>query len=733
MATIQSAIRLTDGMTPTFKAITKSMNIVINTFESLQKTSSNAIDTSSLQTAREELSKVDLAVDGIEKEIRQANLQQQKFTNNIHKSESAMSGLVKKAIAFVGTYAGIKTVGNLTGLSDEMSQTIAKLSMINDGQQSNAELQNMIFKAAQRSRAEYQSTANVVARIGTNARDAFDSNKELIAFAEVLNKKFIIAGATQEEIASATHQLTQALGSGVLRGEELNAVFEAAPNIIHSIAKELDVSIGEIRSLAQEGKLTADVVKNAMLNSISETNDQFNRIPKTWSQNITILKNEAINAFNPLLNKINELANSPGIDMFMNNVIGAMYVASDAIMFVIDLATKCANLIANNWSIIEPILSALAIGFGVVATAVVAYYTVLGVLKAYELASAAVGWLHNAMLVAKQGQLWSVVKATVAYQVAQLGLNTAVLTFIGIFLAVIAIIYLGVWAMNEFCGTSISATGIVVGAFAVLGQTLFNIFAFIWNTIASVAEFFVNVWNHPIYAVKKLFANFVGGVLDLIISFTEGWDEAATGLANMFIEAVNIAIRAINWLIDAINLIPGINLGHMNELNKTTSLTSDLKGYRDKIDDMVGDKPEDYWEAPKLEMGSVGGAFDMGYEWGQGLGNGFGEMFEGNDFINSYDDTLGQFDDIGSSDYDKEIAYNTAKMAKSINASQEDLKYLRDIAEQETINRFTTSEIKIDMTNNNTINSELDLDGIMDKLAIKTEEQMLASAEGLHA
>src|SRR5699024_8114301 len=135
-------------------------------------------------------------------------------------------------------------------------------NLINDGQQTTVELQNMIYQSAQRTRTSYESTANIVTRLGQNAKEAFGSNAEVIQFAENLNKSFVIAGSSQEEIASASLQLTQALGAGVLRGEELNAVFEAAPNVIRTIADYLGVGVGEIREMASEGQITADVVKN---------------------------------------------------------------------------------------------------------------------------------------------------------------------------------------------------------------------------------------------------------------------------------------------------------------------------------------------------------------------------------------------------------------------------------------------------------------------------------------
>lgn len=740
MATIHSTIRITDGMTPAFRAMTRSMGIVINTFESLQRASGNTIDTASLQTAREELARVDAAVDAVEQEIRQANRQQQNFTNNIKKSESAADSLVDKVKSFVGAYLGIQAVGQIVNLSDEMSQTQAKLSMINDGTQTNEELQEKIFQAAQNSRNAYQQTADMVARIGMNAKDSFKSNDELISFTETLNKKFIIAGASQEEISSATLQLTQALGSGVLRGEELNAVFEAAPNIIHTIADYLGVNISKIREMAEEGELTADVVKAAMLSSIDETNAQFDKMPKTWAQTWTMFKNEAIWAFDPLLEKINDVANSGALQAMIDATVSGLYILADVTMWVIDMVGNVGEFIADNWWIIGPVIMA-------VVGSMAAYYAVLGSVKAAQIAfnvvqkiSAGLAWLYSAALKAQTLGFRGTITATATQIGMQMGLNGALATTVGLIamlmiavVIAVAAIYLGVWALNEFAGTSISATGVVAGVFFALGQFLYNVVAYAWNHFAALAEFFVNVWNHPIYAVKKLFASLVTNVIDMLISLTSGFDEAATNLANMFIDAANMAIEGINWLLDAIDAIPFVDVGRVGKLEHTTSITNTMEGWKKGINDWVGEEPSDYWTAPKMEMGSIGGAFDAGYEWGSNFEANVGDILGGKEDIGS--DIKGALDSAGLGDIagnGKDTAGNTAKMAKEMTASSEDLKYLRDLAEQEVINRFTTAEIKVDMTNNNNINSEMDLDGIVDKLAEKVEEQMIVSAEGTH-
>ncbi|MCI9970730.1 tape measure protein, partial [Clostridioides difficile] len=312
MATIQTSIRIFDGMTPAFRHMNNAMNIVLSSFEQLQRTSSNAIDANSIRTAREELARAEAGFDRLEQQIRESDNQQRRLNEDINKGASSTDRLVGSAKKLAATYLGIRTLGGLGNLSDQMTSTNARLSMINDGQLSDGGLNKMIFQSAERSRASYLDTAKIVSRIGMNAGKAFSSTKEIVGFAEQLNKKFVIAGASTEEMNSALLQLTQGLSSGVLRGEELNAVFESAPNIIQSIADYLDVDIGKIRGMASEGMLTADIVKNSLLAAAEQTNAEFEKMPYTFGQIWTSIKNNAVMIFGVIQKKIEQSMSSRG-------------------------------------------------------------------------------------------------------------------------------------------------------------------------------------------------------------------------------------------------------------------------------------------------------------------------------------------------------------------------------------------------------------------------------------
>ncbi|HBF1268657.1 TPA: tape measure protein [Clostridioides difficile] len=761
MATIQTSIRIFDGMTPAFRHMTNAMNIVLSSFEQLQRTSSNAIDANSIRTAREELARAEAGFDRLEQQIREADEQQKRFNDDVRKGASSTDKLVENAKRLVATYIGLRSVGGLINLSDQMTSTNARLAMINDRQQSDGGLNKMIFQSAERARASYLDTAKIVSRVGMNAGKAFSSTKEIVAFAEQLNKKFVIAGATTEETNSALLQLTQGLGSGVLRGEELNAVFESAPNIIQSIADYLEVDIGKIRGMASEGMLTADIVKNSLLSAAEQTNAEFEKMPYTFGQIWTSIKNNAVMIFGVIQKKIEQSMSSKGFRTFIDNFINGLYILGNvffnifngiisilgspffqaftntiivcvsliaqALGWVITQALNIANVFAQNWSIIAPAV------YGVVA-AIAIYSLALAGMWAWEKLVAASKFVVMFAQMLLNTQTVEGYKSLVLYALGQWGVNEAMLAcpifwVVAGIIALVVALFVGVAVFNHFANTSISAVGVVAGAisvaasfigniFVATGNMLIDIVALIWNTFATFAEFLANVFNDPLGSIIRLFSGMADTVLGILQSIASAIDT---------IFGSNLASAVSRW-------------------------SDKLQGWTDEVAGEAKIKVERIDPSSlHYDRFNYGKAWDGGYKFGEKLENNIKDKFDISKIAEDAKKKLG-LDDLWDKKYGlgdgfgsvglnsplndaakgaKDTAGNTAKMAKTMDKSQEDLKYLRDIAEQETINRFTGVNIKIDMNNTNNISKDADVDGIVNVLTEKLNDAMIVSAEGI--
>ena len=372
---------------------------------------------------------------GTSESIRENEGNQRKFKNEINSTTTSANNLWDKIKGIALTIGGLAGVKKILNLSDEMATTSARLSLIVDDKGSVEQLENKIFASAIRSRAEYQDTADMIGKLGSQAKGAFKNNDELIAFAEQLNKNFILAGTNQQGIASAQLQITQALASGVLRGEELNAVFENATPVIQKIADYLDVPIGKIRDLAKDGKLSAQVVKNALLASADETNAAFEKMPMTWSQIWTKMKNIALKAFQPVLKKINEFANNQKVQAAFESFINVISVASQAVLGLIEGMVWLYGILEPFAPIILGIVAAY-VAFNLISGLV---SIALGIMSAMETAHAAAAMLASG--------------ATLAETAAQWGLNSAlyacpIVWIIAIIIALIAVLtYL--WFTND--------------------------------------------------------------------------------------------------------------------------------------------------------------------------------------------------------------------------------------------------------------------------------------------
>lgn len=621
-----------------------------------------------------------------------------------------LTNTIKRAVA---AYVSIQSVGKALNISDELVQTTSRLNMMNDGVQTTAELVNMVYAAAQDARGSFSQMADVVARFGNNAKDAFSSSEEVVAFADLIQKQMTIAGASTQEAANAELQLSQALGSGVLRGDELNSIFEQAPNLIQNIADYLDVPIGKIREMAADGELSADVVKAAIFSAADDINSKFNEMPMTWGQIWQSMQNTALIAFQPVLQRLNDLANSEAFQTFIQGAIEAMATLANILLNVFDLAVSIGTFIGDNWSIIAPIV------YGIVAA-----------LTAYIAISAIVAAINGVMAMAegvKAAAQMMATGATFAETAAQQGLNAALMAcpltwIIMLILALIVVIFAVCNAIAKMTGIANSGFGVITGGvnvviqfFKNLGLTVANIALGIGNAIAALASNMMTAFHNAICNVQSWFYNLLSTACSVI---------------------ENIAA--------ALNKLPFVSFDY-------SGISSAADDYAAKASEAAGNK-EDYTSISDafnegfttfdaFQDGWASDAFNAGAAWGDGVADkvsnfSLSDVFGQTDIPNVGDYTSGFNDAIANSgigDGVGSIDDNTGKIKDSLDVTEEDLKYLRDIAEQEAINRFTTAEINVDMSGmQNTVNSGDDIDGFMTKLTDSVNEAVDNMTEGVH-
>lgn len=728
MEGVSAQISINDAASAVFENIATASDMATKSINEFQSAMQGSYSTNTMQ--------------GVSSDIATASNNQNSFNEELREGGSLASQLADKVKSVVGAYLGWQAVKKTISASDEFSNTIARLNLVDVKSGSAIQMYQEIYTSAQRARMPVNELAGAVSKLGLLAGDKFSSGSELINFSETLAKSFKVSGATAQESAAAMHQISQALASNRLQGDEFVSVLENAPMFARAIQEELDGI--DMKKASAEGLITADVMKRAAFNMAEEVNRKLAEMPRTFMGNLVLVVNNAIMGLAPLFDALSRLWNSDLIIAMIDATSIAFQGLGAIGAFVIDLLTTGLDFVANNaWLLIPPLVALgvhLAINGGLMLWGI-----------AVSLAKAAAD-----------------VAATVAIFgliVAQEGLNAAlaacpiVWIIVAIILVVLAVLKLIQWLLS-LAGVSVSVVGMIGAVFGFLGTHLFNIFKAIANIVFAVAEFIANVFNHPIYSVMRLFANLAKTALGMARSMTSSFDGTATNLANAFIDGANRAIRAINWVIRALNKIPGVNLSEMGQFAHTASITNSIKKAEDGIDKWLeASKPDDYVEIKPFEMTDTFDGAMAGMEMADSMMNKLKNKFKPDD--SGEDKQKDELDKIlkeleenkpenmgapggggGSgggggkapsslSKPLRDTAINTKKIAENTDTSKLDVRYLREIAERQAINRFTTATINIENNLKHSV-QEGDLDGFVDKLSDKLQTELEVQVDGYY-
>lgn len=721
MATITTGIQLADNFSAPLMHIVSAVNMTISAMNDMNQSMNAGVNTASLSAARNEIAQATVAAEEFNQTMQQASSpindnirRQEQFNQSLQNGASESSNLVSAIKRMVGAYLSIQTAGKILEMSDEITQTTSRLNMMNDGLQSTADLYNMVYVAANDVRGSLGDMASVVARFGNNAKDAFSSSAEVVQFANLVQKQMTIAGASTQEAANAELQLSQALGSGVLRGDELNSIFEQAPNLIQNIADYLDVPIGKIRSMAQDGELSADVVKQAVFAATDEINANFESMPMTWGQMWTVFQNNATMAFQPVLQRLNDLANTDGFQTFTTNAINDLAVVAGVVLDIFEGIGSIGTFVQDNWQIIGPVV------YGVVA-ALAAYATYVGITNAIDMISTGIKITMCVASYAHAAATGTEASATAAATAAQYGLNTAMLScpLTWIVVGIMALIIVLVALCNHFSGAghiAQSTFGAICGGINVVIQYFKN-----WGL--SVADIFIGIWN-------------AGGACATNVEIA--FHNAISHVQALWYNMLSTALTVVSGICSALNKLPFVDFDYSgitgaadNYASKAATASGSTKDYTSvSAAFSKGIKTYDTYQ-----NGWAKEAYTAGAAWGDGvtskIKNTLSSKATNIPNANNYPNALAS-SNAATAANTADTAKNTAKTSNTLSASSEDLKYLRDIADREYVNKFTTAQIKVEMINHNNVNNDMDLDGMAEHLRSKIEEEMNAAAEGEH-
>lgn len=667
---------------------------------SVQNNLDRAMSRMDISAVNAEYQQLNSILGSTEQQIRDNLSRQDQFNQSLARGHTAASGLEQTVKRVAAAVVSVATAGKIIGVADQVTQTTARLDLMNQRFGETGNLQQRIFESAQRSRGVYQTTADAVSKLGMQARDAFANTNEVVAFAEQLNKTFVIAGTSAQGVDSVMLQLTQSMAAGKLQGEELNAVLDNAQPIVQNIADYMGVPVGQIKELASEGVITAEVIKNAMFAAADETDAKFRQMPLTFSQVASNIRNQTLMAFQPALQQLSAVAQTAEFQGMITNITNGIQMIAQAAVTGLNLMAQAAVWVQDNWSWLVPVISG-------VTTAIVAYNIATGLQAFLTGTSTLAVFLQTA---AVEGLTMALARCPIMWFVLVIGIAIA---------AIIA------W-VNHIGGLRV-AWLTCVNAVMTAGDKLQLAFAFmsmhVQNTLSNMQYAFTAV---KVGILNALSLMKVGGLV-IVEAFLNG------------------VIDRINKLIEFVNNIPGVSIeaiGHVElvasaaaeEQAKIQQRASDLAAAREENSAAKKARQQDYlwqklqadaakdqrdWEIRKLQQEGKNSASDLA------AASAYSPA------AMAYEDLAGGIGDISGNTGN--TAGNTARMADSMDMAEEDLKSMRDMAEAEVINRFTTAELTVNMGGiTNQVSSQMDLDGIGSYLEEQIFGVLETAAEGVY-
>lgn len=496
MATISETLSLYDGFTPVLKNIQQALNLTLNGFERMQEASERNIQVQEFELARQKLVAVGAEIGKVEQRQDELNRRTESYATKVENV-----GFNKWAMGITAVNQGMqlieRTFDKIMGFMEKSDESIMinnRIGMMNDGLLEHHELQKKILDMSNDTRASYANTVDLMSKLSMSG--AFDTTSGMMDFSETINKTIRLGGGTKAMNDSAMLQLSQALGSGVLQGDELRSLSENAPFIMKVLADGLGVARGELKAMGADGELTTDKIIAAFENQSHVIDAAFNNLTRTWGDNVTLMQNKWTDfmqklsvtgeVLNPLVDMFGEfvgwLATSSGQAFILGIATGIEWIVNGLVILG-NIIGGVGSLFVENWDLISMVL--LAAGVMLASVLIPQLITTIGLLYA-------------------QATAWMVANMPILMAVG------AVMMF------VIAIHSMGV-TTEQVIGT---ITGLLFGLYAFI----YNLVADLWNLIATFIEFFVNVWHDPIGSIARMFIGLADTVLGVLETIGNGID-----------------------------------------------------------------------------------------------------------------------------------------------------------------------------------------------------------------
>lgn len=735
MSSISTAIELTDRMSYPLHSITSALDSTLNVFEDFKSSLGNTFDDSKINSARISIDEANASIKAMEDNIRKTNNENDKMPKKFDAANISAKSLLQTLMGF----SVIQKIGGI--ISNQFGNAIDRLDTMNNY----PKVMSNLGISTDQAKASIKMLSENLKGLPTTLNDAVSSVQNLTSVNGsvgkstkmflALNNAILAGGGSTQVQQSALEQLSQAYAKGKPDMMEWRTAMTAMPAQLKQVAQAMGfVNANALGESLRSGKTSMDKFMDTFIqlnekgaNGFQSFEEQARNSTGGFATSIANMKSAVTRGITSLIESINAGLTKAGFGTIQSNIqnlgsgIEKMLsmvgnAASNMISFLspaINLIQQVAEFIGNNWTIIEPIILGIVGALTLYYGALLIYNTIQGISTAITTAKTIATTVHAAALAMQTG-------VTFAATAAQYGFNAALLAcpltwILIIIIAVIAAIYLVIAAINKITGSSISATGVIVGALTTAVAFIWNLFLGLLDLVLGVinamvnpwisfANFFANLFNDPIGAIVHLFGDFADSILGVIESIAKALDK---------VFGSNLAGAVQGWRSGLSGMVEKVanqyGNGSYEKVAEELNLSSESLGLK-------------RWE--------YGDAWNTGYNWGQGIENSIGNL--GNSLKSTVDDTMSSLNMDSIPTNAATTANNTGKINDTLQVSEEDLKYLRDLAETETINRFTTAEITVEMTNNNNINNEMDIDGVVDHLANGVNEAMEKAAEGVH-